>query len=481
MNYGIIRRILGWVMLLEGAFLLPPSVIGACYGEHQIARIYLIIGLCAMAAGFALKSLPLKSRTFFAREGFVTTALSWIILALIGALPFTISGEIPSYVDALFEVISGFTTTGASILTNVEAMSHANLFWRSFTHWLGGMGVLVFILAILPMTGGSTMNLMRAESPGPSVGKLVPKIQQTAFYLYAIYFCMTVLLIVLLILAGMPVFDSFCTAFGTAGTGGFGVKADSIAGYSRLIQNIITLFMMLFGVNFSFYFYLLSRRYREALGMEEVRWYAGIYFAAVAIVTCSVTMAGSGRTVWENTQDALFQVASVMTTTGFATLNFNKWPQLARAVMVLVMFVGACAGSTGGGIKVSRIVLYIKQLRIEMMQQLHPRSVRTLRMDGKSVSRQVIQSSNTFLMAYILIFVFSFLIVTCDGFDLVTNFTAVTATINNIGPGLNVVGPAGNFSAFSDLSKFVLMFDMLAGRLEIIPMLALFHPFTWKK
>ena len=479
MNYSIILKIIGWVIQLEGIFFLPPAVTGLIFGEYNDAFVYLILGACGILLGGLIRLHKSPKTTFFAREGFVAVALSWITMSIIGAVPFVLTGDIPSYTDALFEIISGLTTTGSSILTDVEALSHANLLWRSFSHWIGGMGVLVFILAILPMTGGSTMNLMKAESPGPSVGKLVPKIQQTAFLLYAIYLVMTILEIILLLTGGMPLFDSICHAFGTAGTGGFGIKNDSIAGYSVYLQIVITIFMFLFGVNFTFYYYILVRKVKDALRMEEVRWYLIIFLSAVTLITISLVAAG-GK-LGESIQTVAFQVASIMTTTGFATADFNLWPQFAKGLMVCLMFIGACAGSTGGGIKVSRIMIYLKQVRKELTQQIHPKRIRVLKMDGKALEHSVVHSCNALLMTYIVIFIVSLLLICPDGFDMTTNFTSVAATLNNIGPGLNIVGPTGNFSEFSVLSKFVLMFDMLAGRLEIIPMMVLFHPATWKK
>ncbi|MBO6164052.1 MAG: TrkH family potassium uptake protein [Lachnospiraceae bacterium] len=480
MNFGIVIFIIGWVMILEGAFMLLPVVTGAIYGEWMHAGIYLAVGACSALIGFLLRQRKLQKTTFYAREGFVTVALSWIVLSLIGALPLTISGDIPFYVDALFEIISGFTTTGSSILRDVEALSHANLMWRSFSHWVGGMGVLVFVLAVLPMTGGSSMNIMRAESPGPSVGKLVPKIRQTAMLLYKIYMAMTVVQAVIMLIGGMPLFDTLCLTFGTAGTGGFGVLADSVASYSIFLQCVITVFMVLFGVNFSFYYLLLIRKPKDAFKMEEVRWYIIIYLGAVLMITVNLVLEGGGSVLVE-LQRAAFQVASVMTTTGYATVDFNLWPTFSRAMMVLVMFVGACAGSTGGGIKVSRIVLYVKQIGREIRQQIHPRTVKVIQMDGKPVDKLVLNSANVFLMAYLIIFAVSVMILCTEGFDLTSTFTAVTATINNIGPGLNMVGATGNFADFGVLSKFVMMFDMLAGRLEIIPLLVLFHPGAWRR
>lgn len=481
MNAAIVIYIIGWVMILEGGFMFLPAVTGMIYGETSSVVSYLAVGTACAAAGYFLRRRRPKNRTFYAREGFVAVAASWIVLSLIGALPFTITGDIPFYVDALFEIISGFTTTGSSILRDVEALSHANLIWRSFSHWIGGMGVLVFVLAILPMTGGSSLNLMKAESPGPSVGKLVPKIRQTAMLLYKIYLAMTVVQALIMLILGMPLFDTLCLTFGTAGTGGFGIRADSVAGYSVHLQNVITLFMFLFGVNFSFYYLILMRKPKDALKMEEVRWYLGIYAAAVLLITGNLSLHEGTKSVLQYLQSAAFQVASVMTTTGYATTDFDLWPNFSRAMMVLVMFIGACAGSTGGGIKVSRIILYLKQVRRELRQQIHPRTVKVLKMDGKAVEKNVIHSCNVFLMAYLMIYAVSVMFLTLDGFDLTTTFTAVAATINNIGPGLGKVGAAGNFADFSVLSKFVMMFDMLAGRLEIIPMLLLFHPESWKR
>lgn len=479
MNFRLISSILGHVILLQSVLMLPACLTGFLYGEQHDALIYLGVSVFCLLLGLCLRLTKPKSRTFYAREGFIVVSLSWIIISLIGALPLYFSGAIPSFTDALFEIISGFTTTGSSILTDVESLSHCNLFWRSFSHWIGGMGVLVFILAIMPMAGGSTMNLMKAESPGPSVGKLVPKIQHTAFLLYAIYLTMTIIEIILLLLGGMPLFDSLCHAFGTAGTGGFGIKGDSIAGYSTYLQNVITVFMFLFGVNFTFYYYILIRKVRNAFGLEEVRWYFLIFAGAVLLISLNLT--ADGASFLPSMQTAAFQAASVMTTTGYATADFNTWPLFSRIILILLMFIGACAGSTGGGIKVSRMMLYVKQARKELMQQIHPRQICIIKMDKKEVEHTTVRSCNVFLMAYFLVFAASLLFISLDNFDFTTSFTAVVATLNNIGPGLNMVGPVGNFSEFSNLSKYVLMFDMLAGRLEILPMLLLFHPATWKK
>ena len=396
-----------------------------------------------------------------------------------GALPFIFSGSIPNPVDAIFETASGFTTTGASILADVEILPHCVLIWRSFTHWIGGMGVLVFILSLLPLTGGYHMNLMKAESPGPSVSKLVPKVQSTAKILYGIYFVMTVIQIILLLLGGMPLFDSLCAAFGTAGTGGLGIKSDSMAGYSTYLQVVITIFMILFGINFNAYFLLITRKFAQAFKMEEVRYYLGIIAIAVLIITCNIYhMYGS---VSESLQQAAFQVGSIITTTGYATTDFNLWPEISRTILVMLMFIGACAGSTGGGIKVSRILILCKTIRKELHIFLHPNAVKKIKMDGKVIPHEVLRSTNIFIIVYILIIAGSIFLIAFDDFDLITNFTAVTATFNNIGPGLELVGPIGNFGMFSWFSKIVLTFDMLAGRLEIFPLLLLFVRDTWKK
>lgn len=478
MNFAIITYILGFIIKVEGLFMLFPLVVAAVYREAS-GIWFLVCGAVCVAAGFLMSRKRPENNTFYAREGFVIVSLSWIVLSLIGALPFTLSREIPFYIDALFEIISGFTTTGSSILTNVEALSRCMLFWRSFSHWIGGMGVLVFVLAILPLAGGQTMYLMRTESPGPTFGKLVPKLQQSAFFLYAIYFVITVIQLLFLLVGRMPLFDALCTVFGTAGTGGFGIKNTSMADYSPYLQGVITVFMFLFGVNFNFYFLLLIRRAKDAFHMEEVRWYFLLFAAAVLGITLNLTFA-SGHFFY-NLHHAAFQVSSIMTTTGFATADFNQWPVFSRTILVMIMFIGACAGSTGGGIKVSRCIIYVKTAARELAMLIHPRSVRTVRSDGKPVDATVIHSVSVYLICYMLIFAASVLLVSLDNLDPTTNFTAVAATINNIGPGLELVGPTGNFSMFSPFSKLILMFDMLVGRLEIFPMLLLFSPGTWKR
>lgn len=478
MNFSIVAYLIGWILNFEAALMILPCITAVVYGESAGWFFVLTMALC-LAIGLPLVIKGPKNRVFFVREGFATVALGWLVLSIMGALPFFFSGVIPSLEDALFETISGFTTTGASILSDVEALPKCMIFWRSFTHWIGGMGVLVFVLAVLPMTGGSSMSLMKAESPGPSVSKLMPRVQSTAKILYIIYIALTVLQIALLLFGRMPVFDAITTAFGTAGTGGFGIKNSSMTDYSPYIQVVTTIFMILFGVNFSMYFLLLNKKIRQALKFEEVRWYLGIILVAIIVIAFNIR--GIYSSVGETLRHSSFQVASIITTTGFASTDFNSWNQVSKTILVMLMFVGACAGSTGGGIKVSRLLISMKTIKKELIQFIHPKSLRKVAMDGKPLEHEVVRSTNVFLIAYLLIFSFSVLFIAFDGHDLITNFTAVAATFNNIGPGLELVGPTGNFGMFSAGSKIVLMFDMLAGRLEIFPLLLLFLPETWKK
>ncbi len=484
MNYHIIRYVSGWVIALEGMFMIFPAVIALIYAEFSDMGIFLGCAAAYALVGFLLIRRRPKKQGFFAKEGFVMVALSWLALSVLGALPFVLSGSIPSFVDALFETVSGFTTTGASILTDVEAMRYGMLFWRSFTHWIGGMGVLVFMMAVLPMAGGHGMYLMQAESTGPSVSKLVPSIRKTAVFLYAVYFVMTVIQFVLLLTVGeMPAFDAICSAMGTAGTGGFGVKADSFAGYTPAAQIITTVFMVLFGINFNAYFLLLRRRFKEAYKMTEVRWYLAIYFGVTALVIWNI-LATLGGDVGETVRHAFFQTASVMTTTGFSTVDFANpavWPQASMMLLLFLMFVGACAGSTGGGIKVSRLLLYVKYAAGGFSRMLHTRRIKVLKFDGKAVSADTFRALHVFLFCYVAIFIVSTVVLAFDGFDLTTNATATLATLNNIGPGLGQVGPLGSFAAYSDVSKLMMCFNMLAGRLEIFPIVLLMIPATWKK
>lgn len=477
MNNSIIRYILGQVLKMEAILMFLPVIVAVIYGEEE-GFAYLITLLFCGALGFAATHKKPQNFIFYLKEGCIATSLSWIVLSIFGSLPFIITGEIPSVTDALFETISGFTTTGASILSDVESLSYCSIFWRSFTHWIGGMGVLVFLLAIIPLSGGSHINLMRAESPGPSVGKLVPKVRHTARLLYLIYFGMTILEVLLLLIGKMPVFDALTTSFGTAGTGGFGIKNDSIAGYSSYIQWIVTVFMILFGVNFNAYYLILLRRFKKAFKIEEIRYYFLIITAAVAIIFFDIC--NTAASAFTALRDASFQVASIITTTGFSTVDFNTWSQASKTVLVLLMFIGACAGSTGGGIKVSRFVVLFKTVIKELNSYIHPKSIKKIKIDGKPVEHEVVRSINVYFITFMIIFTLSVFALSFEGKDLVTNFTAVTATINNIGPGLELVGPTQNFSIFTPFSKFILMFDMLAGRLELFPLLILFHPAAWR-
>lgn len=478
MNGSMIRFILGQVLKLEGLFLLLPCIFALIYKETT-GFYFLGVAVFGIVLGFLLTIAKPKSDVFYLKEGCVATGLSWIVMSLLGALPFCISGEIPSFTDAMFETISGFTTTGASILSNVEGLSHCALFWRSFTHWIGGMGVLVFLLAVIPMSGGSNINLMRAESPGPSVGKLVPKIKHTARMLYYIYIGLTILELLLLLIGKMPIFDAICTAVGTAGTGGFGIKNDSIAGYNPYLQWVVTIFMILFGINFNAYYMLLFGQLKKAFKMEEVRNYLLVIAAAIAIITVNILHCSKG--VFDALTQASFQVASIITTCGFSTTDFDQWNSISKTILVLLMFTGACAGSTGGGIKISRITIALKTVKKEFSSYLHPKSVKKIQMDDAPIDHDVVRSVNVYFATFAAVFIISLLLVSLEGHDLVTSFTSVLATINNIGPGLSMVGPTQNFGFFNDFSKYVFMFDMLAGRLELFPMLLLFYPALWKE
>ena len=478
MNYSIVFYIIGWILNLEAAFMSLGCITALIYGEKAGWSFVVSILLC-LVIGLPLTVRKPSSHIFYLRESFVSTALGWIALSCMGALPFLFSGVLHNPVDALFETVSGFTTTGSSIFTDVEVLPRCILFWRSFTHWIGGMGVLVFLLILPPLAVGGRMNLMKAESPGPSVSRLVPKVQATAKILYILYVIMTLVEIVLLLAGGMPLFDSLTITFGTAGTGGFGIKNDSCAGYTTYQQVVITIFMILFGVNFNFYFLLAVKKGRQALQSEEVRAYLLIILAAILLI--AVNIRGYFAHFGQAVQQSAFQVGSIITTTGYATTDFNLWPEFSRTILVMLMFVGACAGSTGGGIKVYRLLIMVKTVKKELRQLLHPRSIKKIQIDGKAVEHEVVRSTNVFLIVYLLIFIFSILLVSLDNKDLITNFTAVAATLNNIGPGLGDVGPLGNFSGFSNFSKLVMTFDMLAGRLELFPLLLLFMRSTWKK
>ena len=477
MNTSIIRYILGHILRLQSLFLLLPSIIAIIYKETTLAS-YLIVALSCFIIGNIMTWRKPADTVFYLKEGCVATALSWIVLSLSGAFPFVLTGEIPHFIDALFETVSGFTTTGSSILSDVEALSYSSLIWRSFSHWIGGMGVLVFLLAIIPMSGGSNINLMKAESPGPSVGKLVPKMRSTARILYLIYLGMSILMFILLLFGKMPIFDALATTFGTAGTGGFGIKNDSFASYSPYIQWVTGIFMMLFGVNFNAYYFILFLDIKKALKMEEVRWYFAIITLSVLVIFTDLMQ--FYPTLEAALRDSFFQVSSIITTTGFATADFNLWSTTSKSTLVFLMFMGACAGSTGGGLKVSRLMILIKTIFKELTSYTHPKSIVKIKMDDKPIEHEVVRSANVYFITYMIIFVVSVFCLTFENKDLITLFTAVAATLNNIGPGLEMVGPTANFGHFSDFSKLVIIFDMLAGRLELFPLLMLFHPEIWK-
>lgn len=480
MNYKMMGRFLAQIVAVEAVFLLPALGISLFCGETGAVRGFLYTLAVMGAAAIVLFAFCRKAERFFgAREGFVCVSIGWIVLSLLGCLPFWFSGAIPSFIDAFFEIVSGFTTTGASILPEVESLPKGILYWRSFSHWVGGMGVLVFLLAVSPGGGGTgfTMHLLRAESPGPDVGKLVPRMRKTAAILYLIYIVLTIINIVFLLVGRMSLFDAVCTAFGTAGTGGFGIRNDSMASYSPYIQNVCTVFMMLFGVNFSCYYLLLLGNFKSVLKDEELRLYLGVAIGAVLLI--AVNIQGLYSSFRETLRHAAFQVASVMTTTGFATTDFDLWPSFSKSVLLMLMIIGACAGSTGGGLKCARVLLLFKILRRNIRQVLHPRKVQVVRVGGKVVNEQVLDNTNAYLAAYVIIIILSTIAISLDGFSITTNLSAVLACFNNIGPGLEAVGPTCNFGAYSVLSKLVLILDMLAGRLEIFPILVLFSRSTW--
>ncbi len=487
MNYRMIKNVLGWILLFEALFMFIPAIAAICFGEWTVLPDILIsIGICgAIGALFAVKR-P-KNITLYSREGFVIVSLSWIFLSAFGALPFFLSGAVPNYIDAFFETVSGFTTTGSSVIPLIEDTAKSIVLWRSFTNWVGGMGVLVFIMAFLPLSGATNMHIMKAESPGPSVSKLVPRVKTTALILYSIYFTLTFIQFVLLLFGGMTVFEAICTAFSTGGTGGFAVKNDSFFGFNSYIQIVVTVFMLLFSVNFTSYYLVTKKRFKEALS-SEVKWFFIIVVAATALITLNI--ADGFRTVGEAIKHAAFTVASIISTTGFATVDFALWPEFSKGILLLLMAIGACAGSTGGGIKVSRIIVFFKALGREFRYILHPKQVKKVRIDNRSVDNGLVRSIAVYLVCYVIVFVASLMLLTLDPalealpagvnkFE--TSFSAVMTCINNIGPGLAGVGPYANFQWMSPLSKIVLSFDMLAGRLELFPMLILFHPATWKK
>ena len=478
MNISIILYTLGRVLAIESAFMVLPGIVAIIYRENNWWT-YFVVALAGMLAGLLISLKKPKNTQFFAKEGFASVGLAWFLISLTGALPPFLSRDIPNYIDAVFEMSSGFTTTGATILTDVEAVSHATLFWRSFSHWIGGMGIVVFLLAVMPMVGGVNMHLLRAESPGPVVGKLVPKMKDSSQILYFIYIFITLVQIFSLKIMGMSFFEAVCTSFATAGTGGFGVYNSSIAGFSTLIKWDVTIFMILYGINFNVYFLILARKFKSIFKIEEVRTYLIVIVVSVLIITLNIfKMYDSfGKAL----TDAAFQVASIITTTGFATCDFNLWPSLSKTILVILMVTGACAGSTGGGLKFSRVLILIKAVRQEIHSFIHPRSVKAVGMDDRTVDKAVVKSVCVYAVLFALIYFGSVLIVSIDKYDMITNFTAVLATMNNVGPGLEVVGATGNYAGFNYLSKIVFIFDMLAGRLELYPILLLFVPMMWKK
>ena len=478
MNIAIILYTLGRVLAIESAFMVLPGIVAIIYRENNWWT-YFVVALVGMLAGLLISLKKPKNTQFFAKEGFASVGLAWFLISMTGALPPFLSREIPNYIDAVFEMSSGFTTTGATILTDVEAMTHATLFWRSFSHWIGGMGIFVFLLAVMPMVGGVNMHLLRAESPGPVVGKLVPKMKDSSQMLYFIYILLTLVQIISLWIMGMSFFEAVCTSFATAGTGGFGVYNSSIANFSTLIKWDVTIFMILYGINFNVYFLILARKFKNIFKIEEVRTYLIVIVVSVAVITLNIFK--TYDTFGGALTDAAFQVASIITTTGFATCDFNLWPALSKTILVLLMITGACAGSTGGGLKFSRVLILIKAVRQEINSFIHPRSVKAVGMDDRTVDKTVVKSVCVYAVLFALIYFGSVFIVSIDKYDMVTNFTAVLATMNNVGPGFEVVGATGNYAGFNYLSKIVFIFDMLAGRLELYPILLLFVPMMWKK
>ena len=489
MNYKMMGRFLSLIFAVEAIFMLPALGLSLVDKTAHVTQAFLItVGISAVLAGLlALLSRNAKN-IFFAKEGLFCVGISWIVMSLLGCLPFVLSGEIPNYIDALFEIVSGFTTTGASILSDVEALSKCLLYWRSFSHWLGGMGVLVFLLALVPVSGksdGFTMHLLRAESPGPNVGKLVPKMRQTAIVLYLSYLVLTVINVIFLLFDPAPdkisLFDAVCTALGTAGTGGFGIKNDSMASFSPYVQNVTTVFMLLFGINFGCYYLILLRRFKEVLRDEELRLYLGVVAGSILLITLNLIGENVYGSVADSLRHASFQVSTIITTTGFATTDFDLWPTFSKAILMLLMVSGACAGSTAGGLKCARVLLILKGIRRNIAQMLRPQRVQVIRVNGSAVDEKIVANTNAYLCAYVLIILVSFLLISVDGQSLTTTFSAVIACFNNIGPGFDAVGPACNFALFSPFSKIILIINMLAGRLEIFPILILFSANTWKR
>lgn len=479
MNYRMVFYNIGRILLVEAALLAFPAIGSIIYNEDTLISFALTIAALTVVGLLAVRKKP-KNTAIYAKDGYVIVALTWILMSLFGALPFYISGYIPNFVDAFFETVSGFTTTGSTILREIESLPKSLLFWRSFTHWIGGMGILVFVIAIMPKTESSSMHVMRAEVPGPTVGKLVSKLRASARILYGIYCVLTVAEMILLFAGGMPIFDCIVNAFATAGTGGFGILNNSIEGYNSIYtEMVIAVFMLIFGVNFNLYYMMLIKQGKQAIKSEELRWYIGIVAASVVIIT--ISLISTKHEIGEAFRYAFFQVSSIITTTGFSTTNFDTWPVIAKFVLVFLMFIGACAGSTGGGIKISRLIILVKSGLRDIRKAINPRSIETVKLDRHTVDEPVVKSTSVFFGTYMLLLAASILVVSLDGRDLVSTATSVIACMGNIGPGLGAVGPYGNFADFSVLSKLVLSFDMLAGRLELIPMLMLFSPYAWSR
>ncbi|MDO5834410.1 MAG: TrkH family potassium uptake protein [Lachnospiraceae bacterium] len=481
MNFSMIIYVLGWVLKLEAGIMILPIICALIYQEFWAVQALAVSAVLSLVIGTLATIRGPKRTDYYAREGFVICALSWIVMSLIGALPFYLTGTIPSYIDAVFEIVSGFTTTGASILSEVEHLGKGLLFWRSFSHWVGGMGVLVLVLTILPLGGGYNMMIMKAESPGPDVSKIVPRVADTAKALYKIYAALTLLWIVLFLLSGMSIYDSICIAFGSAGTGGFAVRNSGMADYSMLSQFLISVSMIMFGVNFNVYYLMQKRKFKDALQCEEARVYLGIVAFSTFFFAINIVKMYGGDFLYA-LHHSFFTVGAIITTTGYSTLDFATWPQASQMLILFLMFTGACAGSTGGGFKISRLIIMVKEIGKELLVLVHPEAVKHIRLENKSLEHSVVRSVNCYLIMYVVIFMVSVFLIACaDNFDFTTNFSAVAATFNNIGPGLAAVGPTCNFDAYSDFSKIVLTFDMLAGRLEILPMMLLFLPRTWRK
>lgn len=481
MNFKMVLNSVGRIILTEAALLVLPAIVSLIYGEHNSMIAFLLTIAVAVVSGLFMTVFTKRSkdRDVYTGEGFVIVAFAWIILSIIGCLPFIISGEIPNFFNAFFETVSGFTTTGASILTDVEAMSKGMLFWRSFTHWVGGMGVLVFVMAILPGNSKGSMHIMRAEMPGPIIGKLVPKARDTAKILYLIYIVMTIVEIVLLLIGGMSAFDSIVHSLGTAGTGGFAIKADGLAGYSPYCQWVIGIFMLLFGINFNLYYLLLIRRAKAVFKSEELWAYLGIVAAAVVVIAINISSLYDSLS--ETIRMSFFQVSSIITTTGYSTTDFNKWPVLSKSILLILMFIGACAGSTAGGLKVSRVVLLFKNIGREIKRALHPRSVNTVKFEGKIVEENTLSNATAYLAIYMVCFVTVFLLISFEPFSIETNFASAVSCFNNIGPGLDATGPMSSYADYTNFSKFILSIAMLLGRLEIFPLIIAFSPTTWSR